>query len=151
MENDAEPNLLPRWFTEILPPIFLFKNCHRWAESSEMESGRHLLPRLPAFLIKTPFLSNDTCLSNYWLLSSEQPNLSSVTLLFQHNSSNHFIEPQTWWEMRMVKAQLHSKSTVAVENVSSTWFFFFYLIFLIDIHVSKAKLGLILWKYCNMI
>ena len=41
-------------------------------------TGVRLLPRLPAFLIKASFFSIDTCFSNYWLLSSEQPNLSSI-------------------------------------------------------------------------
>ena len=40
----------------------------------------HIFPRLLAFLIKAPFLSTDTCLSNYWLMSSKQPNLSLVTI-----------------------------------------------------------------------
>ena len=34
---------------------------------------------MPAFLIKTHFLPADTFLSNYWLLSGEQANLSLVT------------------------------------------------------------------------
>ena len=42
----------------------------------------HLLPRLLVFLIKVIFPSTDTCLLNYWLLSSEQLNLSLVTLCF---------------------------------------------------------------------
>ena len=42
----------------------------------------HLIPRFLAFLIKACFLSTDTCLSNYWLMSGEQLNLCSVTFLF---------------------------------------------------------------------
>ena len=38
------------------------------------------LRRLLAFLIKVTFLSIDTYLSNYWLLSGEQMNLSWATL-----------------------------------------------------------------------
>ena len=39
----------------------------------------HLIPRLPAFLSKVLFLSMDSCLSSYWLLSSEQVKLSLTT------------------------------------------------------------------------
>ena len=39
----------------------------------------HYLPRLLAFLIKETFLSTDFCLSDIWLSSAEQPNLSLVT------------------------------------------------------------------------
>lgn len=39
----------------------------------------HYLPRLLAFLIKETFLSTDSWLSDYWLSSAEQPNLSVVT------------------------------------------------------------------------
>ena len=38
------------------------------------------LRSLLAFLIKVTFLSIDTCLSNYWLLSGEQMNLRWATL-----------------------------------------------------------------------
>ena len=38
----------------------------------------HLLPRMPTFLIKTPWLSTDSCFSNYWFVSGEQLNLSLV-------------------------------------------------------------------------
>lgn len=78
--NDAEPNLLP---PEILThPHFCFRNCHGWAESSSWAWDMSPpSPQIAFFLIKASFLSIDSCFSNYWLLSDEEPKLSLVTLL----------------------------------------------------------------------
>ena len=90
MENDAEPDLLPRWFTEILPPlaIFSFKNCRGWAESLELVSGHESIfcPDCWLYWIKhLPFLLSPYLL-NYWLLRGEQSNLGLVTFSFFHFS-----------------------------------------------------------------
>lgn len=64
--SDSAPRPPPRsWLSRISGDGLWREDCH--------------LPRLPAFLIQEPFPSSDTCLLNYWLLSSEQPNLSSIT------------------------------------------------------------------------
>lgn len=78
--NDAEPNLLP---PEILThPHFCFRNRHGWAESSSWAWDMSPpSPQIAFFLIKASFLSIDSCFSNYWLLSDEEPKLSLVTLL----------------------------------------------------------------------
>lgn len=78
--NDAEPNFLP---PEILThPHFCFRNRHGWAESSSWAWDMSPpSPQIAFFLIKASFLSIDSCFSNYWLLSDEEPKLSLVTLL----------------------------------------------------------------------
>ena len=54
------------------------QNLRSWFLDTSLPS-----PQIAAFLIKAPFFSTDTCLSNNWLLSGEQPNLSLVTYLTQ--------------------------------------------------------------------
>ena len=56
-----------------LKTVMAEQNLQSWSPDIS-----HLLPRLLAFLIKALFLSTDTCLSNYWLMSSKQPNLDSI-------------------------------------------------------------------------
>ena len=79
-ENEAQSNLLLPLFPESLPSFSPLKTV--MAEEifgAGLRTRLHLLPRLPAFLIKTSFLSVDICLSKYCLLSSKQLNLSLVT------------------------------------------------------------------------
>ena len=74
------------------PSNFPFKIYPGWAESLELILGHEstFSPRLPAFLIKAPFLSTDTCLSNYWLMSSKQPNLSLIIVSTPGKELNKF-------------------------------------------------------------
>jgi len=71
------------------------KYCQGWAESLEVVSGHESTSslQLPAFLIKAPFLSIDTCLLNYWLVSGVQPNLSSVRIP-SFSYATHFTNAQ---------------------------------------------------------
>ena len=78
-EKEAQSNLLLPLFPESLPSFSPLKTV--MAEEifgAGLRTRLHLLPRLPAFLIKTAFIFPDTCPLNYWLLSGEQLNLSSV-------------------------------------------------------------------------
>ena len=84
MEKGAEPSLLPQRFPEILilpfslKPVMAEQNLQSWSPDIS-----RLLPRLLASLIKALFLSVDTCLSNFWLMSSKQPDLDSITQLLK--------------------------------------------------------------------
>ena len=71
------------------------KCCHGWAESLEVVLGHESTSslQLPAFLIKAPFLSINTCLLNYWLVSGVQPNLSSVRIP-SFSYATHFTNAQ---------------------------------------------------------
>lgn len=82
MEDHVEPTLLLPWLTETLLLFrFSLENVPSLLKifGVRLKTWIYLLPKLPAFLIKAPFLSVDTCLSSYWILSGEQPNLSSIT------------------------------------------------------------------------
>ena len=61
-----------------LKTVMAEQNLQSWSPDIS-----HLPPRLLAFLIKALFLSMDTCLSNYWLMSSKQPDLDSITQLLK--------------------------------------------------------------------
>ena len=65
-------------------PIFPFKNCRRWAESSELVSEHESFFSPDCWLSDQntlKVLSTDTRLLGYWLLSGKQLNLGSVILV----------------------------------------------------------------------
>ena len=85
MEKDTESNLLPLWFTEILPFFFSFKNCPSQAASSvSLWTWVHLLPRLLALLIKAYFLyiyfPLNLLVFEWWATEFEFNNITSGVL-----------------------------------------------------------------------
>ena len=66
------------------------------------------------FLIKAPFLSVDTCLSNCWILSGEQPNLSSVTSPLEPEVQVNFMNQGTKQYMLL---RTHRSSLAALPQV----------------------------------
>ena len=64
----------------LFPPFFPLQTVmaeqNLWSWSLDMSPPS---PQIAGLLIKAPFFSTDTCLSNYWHMSCKQPNLGSVT------------------------------------------------------------------------
>ena len=91
MEDDTESNLLPWWFTEILPPFLPLKTVT--AEQNFQSQSWDMSPPSPqiaSFSDWTIFPFYWHLPLDYWLLNYEQPNLSSVTLIL-HNKTKVII------------------------------------------------------------
>ena len=74
------------------PPFFPLKTIvaeqNLWSWPLDMSPPS---PQTAGFLTKESFFSTDTCLSDYWLMSSKQPNLVLVTILPKH-LTHHCVE-----------------------------------------------------------
>ena len=107
MENNADPKLLPGWFTEILHPdlIFPFKNCHGWTKPLELVLGHHesiFSPDSWLFWVKHLFFlwhfPFELLAFGHWAVKPEfSDNFNEVCLYFsvQKLVINHWVDQPT--------------------------------------------------------